>query len=218
MKLTFNPDVGQLIRPPVSAEALAILPETSTEPSVMALITTDLSTVVIHPNYDPFLLVKDYENPDLAGVVPDVILGPERSSFPLRSFSLYDPFPSASVTSYGPSHLGPSFPVSSARLLRLRYTKSPGLKNLVYFRTWHCKVFFQLSLALCTSVMGRFALAFLLVALSFRSVSPSGKGPAMSIPLVCIQEAFEGESAQGFDLSVYFWQRVTVLGIHCLGL
>ncbi|GKA69340.1 hypothetical protein Tco_0775404 [Tanacetum coccineum] len=39
------------------------------------------------------------------------------SSFPLRSFSLYDPFPSASVTSYGPSHLGPSFPVSSGQVL-----------------------------------------------------------------------------------------------------
>ncbi|GKE45788.1 hypothetical protein Tco_1473072 [Tanacetum coccineum] len=88
-----QPDVGQLMVlmhhkqdkvmigsqvPPVSAEALAILPETSTEPSVMALITTDLSTVVIHPNYDPFLLVKDYENPDLAGVVPEgVISGAE---------------------------------------------------------------------------------------------------------------------------------------------
>ncbi|GJW16389.1 hypothetical protein Tco_0020522 [Tanacetum coccineum] len=31
------------------------------------------------------------------------------------------------------------------------------------------------------------------------------------IPLICVQEAFEGESAQGFDLPVYFWQRVTVL-------
>ncbi|GKF32044.1 hypothetical protein Tco_0101842, partial [Tanacetum coccineum] len=41
------------------------------------------------------------------------------SSFPLRSFSLYDPFPSAYVTSYGPSHLGPSFLVSSAWLASL---------------------------------------------------------------------------------------------------
>ncbi|GJW19723.1 hypothetical protein Tco_0027159, partial [Tanacetum coccineum] len=51
---------------------------TSTEPLVTALITTALSTVVIRPNYDHFLLVKDYENPDLAGVVlEDAILGPE---------------------------------------------------------------------------------------------------------------------------------------------
>ncbi|GKF15325.1 hypothetical protein Tco_0056787 [Tanacetum coccineum] len=62
----------------VSAEALAILPGTSTEPLATELITTALSTVVIRPNYDPFLLVKDYENPDLAGAVPeDVIPGPE---------------------------------------------------------------------------------------------------------------------------------------------
>ncbi|GJU07876.1 hypothetical protein Tco_1124306 [Tanacetum coccineum] len=56
------------------------------------------------------------------------------SSFPLWSFSLYDPFPSASVTLYGPSHLGPSFLVSSAWLASLlRYSKSPGLK--LVFRT-----------------------------------------------------------------------------------
>ncbi|GJW35758.1 hypothetical protein Tco_0058678 [Tanacetum coccineum] len=92
---------------------LSILPETSTEPPVTALITTALSTMVIHPNSDPFLLVTDYENPDLAGAVPeDVIPGPEGEG-------KYDPFPSAFVTSYGPSHLGPSFPVSSARLASL---------------------------------------------------------------------------------------------------
>ncbi|GKF72868.1 hypothetical protein Tco_0208982, partial [Tanacetum coccineum] len=62
----------------LSAEALTILPETSTEPPVTALITTALSTVVIRPNSDPFLLVEDYKNPYLAGAVPeDVILGPE---------------------------------------------------------------------------------------------------------------------------------------------
>ncbi|GJR91804.1 hypothetical protein Tco_0215815 [Tanacetum coccineum] len=62
----------------VSAKALTILPETSTEPLVMVLITTALSTMVIRPNSDPFLLVEDYENPDLAGAVSeDVIPGPE---------------------------------------------------------------------------------------------------------------------------------------------
>ncbi|GKC31932.1 hypothetical protein Tco_1039226 [Tanacetum coccineum] len=40
-------------------------------------------------------------------------------SFPLRSWSLYAPLPSAFVTSYGPSHLGPSFPLSSAWLASL---------------------------------------------------------------------------------------------------
>ncbi|GJX57045.1 hypothetical protein Tco_0286942 [Tanacetum coccineum] len=37
-------------------------------------------------------------------------------AFPLRSLSLYAPLPKASVTSYGPSHLGPSLPPSSAWL------------------------------------------------------------------------------------------------------
>nr|GEX93256.1 reverse transcriptase domain-containing protein [Tanacetum cinerariifolium] len=37
--------------------------------------------------------------------------------------------PRASITSYGPSHLGPNFPVSFARVSSLlRYTRSPGLK------------------------------------------------------------------------------------------
>ncbi|GJW61455.1 hypothetical protein Tco_0110790 [Tanacetum coccineum] len=52
-----------------------------------------------------------------------------RRSFPLRSLSLYDPLHSAPVTSYGPSHLGPSFPLSLAWLASLfRYTRSPSLK------------------------------------------------------------------------------------------
>ncbi|GKA90034.1 hypothetical protein Tco_0811846 [Tanacetum coccineum] len=41
----------------------------------------------------------------------------------------------ASVTSYGPSHLGLSFPPSSAWLaLLLRYTRSPGLKLVLSFK------------------------------------------------------------------------------------
>ncbi|GJW22410.1 hypothetical protein Tco_0033032 [Tanacetum coccineum] len=69
-------DVFVSIDHPVSTKALAILSETSTEPLVTALVTTALSTMVIHPNRDPFFLVKDYENSDLTGIVPaDVILG-----------------------------------------------------------------------------------------------------------------------------------------------
>ncbi|GKF18696.1 hypothetical protein Tco_0063614, partial [Tanacetum coccineum] len=77
-----QPDVGQLMVPvhykqdkvvigsqalsvaletchhhPIFIEALAILPETSTEPLVTTLVTTALSTMVIRPNPDPFLLV-----------------------------------------------------------------------------------------------------------------------------------------------------------------
>ncbi|GJT65921.1 hypothetical protein Tco_1017401 [Tanacetum coccineum] len=65
-RLPFLKDVFVSVDHPLSAEALTILPETSIEPPVTALITTALSTVVIRPNSDPFLLVKDYENPDLA--------------------------------------------------------------------------------------------------------------------------------------------------------
>ncbi|GKD95457.1 hypothetical protein Tco_1379354, partial [Tanacetum coccineum] len=77
-RLPFLKDVSVSTDHPVSAKALAILMETFTEPPVMTLITMALSTVVICPNSDPFLLVEDYENPDLAGAVPeDVIPGPE---------------------------------------------------------------------------------------------------------------------------------------------
>ncbi|GJX04961.1 hypothetical protein Tco_0190877 [Tanacetum coccineum] len=69
-------DVFFSINHPVSTEALAILPETSTKPLVTVLVTTTLSTMVIPPNPDPFLLVEDYENLDLTGMVPvDVIPG-----------------------------------------------------------------------------------------------------------------------------------------------
>nr|GEW13907.1 transposase (putative), gypsy type [Tanacetum cinerariifolium] len=54
-----------------------------------------------------------------------LIFQARRSGFPSRSLNLYAPFPSASVTSYGPSHLGPSSLVSFAQLASLlRYTRS----------------------------------------------------------------------------------------------
>ncbi|GJW04836.1 hypothetical protein Tco_1563692 [Tanacetum coccineum] len=118
-RLPFLKDVFVSLDHPLSAEALI-------EPPVVVPATNALSTVVIVPHSGPSVSVEDYENPDLVDVVPENVRG---SSLPLRSFNLYDPFPSASVTSYGPSHLGPNFPVSSTRLASLlRYTKSPGLK------------------------------------------------------------------------------------------
>nr|GEV21520.1 hypothetical protein [Tanacetum cinerariifolium] len=48
------------------------------------------------------------------------------------SLSLYAPMPNASVTLYGPSHLGPSFSPSSAWLASfLWYTRSPDLKRIL---------------------------------------------------------------------------------------
>ncbi|GJS59161.1 hypothetical protein Tco_0653945 [Tanacetum coccineum] len=76
-RLPFLKDVFVSIDHPLSAEALTILPETPTEPPVTALTTTALSTVVVHPSFDPSLSVEDYENPDLVGAVPkDVIPEP----------------------------------------------------------------------------------------------------------------------------------------------
>ncbi|GJX00496.1 hypothetical protein Tco_0184409, partial [Tanacetum coccineum] len=50
----------------------------------------------------------------LYGITLMEVLG---SSFLLRSLNLYDPFLNASVTLYGPSHLGPNFPDFSICLL-----------------------------------------------------------------------------------------------------
>ncbi|GJX52584.1 hypothetical protein Tco_0280953 [Tanacetum coccineum] len=71
-RLPFLKDVFVSIDHPVSAEALAILLETSTEPPVTALITTALSTVVIRSSSDPFLLVEDYKNLGHKRAVRDV--------------------------------------------------------------------------------------------------------------------------------------------------
>nr|GEW69504.1 reverse transcriptase domain-containing protein [Tanacetum cinerariifolium] len=74
--------------------------------------TTTLSTTFASASSIPPITVDDYEI-----VHEDGQESPRM--FPLRSHSLYAPFPKASVTSYGPSHLGPSFPPSSAWLALL---------------------------------------------------------------------------------------------------
>ncbi|GKC04566.1 hypothetical protein Tco_0996176 [Tanacetum coccineum] len=91
---------------------------TFTADTTIALYITFVSASTIAP-----ISIDDYEV---------IVRG---SCFPSRSLNLYAPFSSAFVTSYGPSHFGPSFPVSSARLASLlRYTRSPGLK--LVFRTF----------------------------------------------------------------------------------
>ncbi|GKG00504.1 hypothetical protein Tco_0302194, partial [Tanacetum coccineum] len=76
-RLPFLKVVFVYIDHPLSAKALTILSETPTEPPVTALTTTALSTMVVHPSFDPSLSVEDYENPDLEGAVPkDVIPEP----------------------------------------------------------------------------------------------------------------------------------------------
>nr|GEX69797.1 hypothetical protein [Tanacetum cinerariifolium] len=66
-----------------------------------------------------------------AGTDVDIINECGYRSFPLRSLSLYAPLPSASVTSYGPSHLGPSFPPSSAWLASLLWLSSTSISAVL---------------------------------------------------------------------------------------
>ncbi|GJU88118.1 hypothetical protein Tco_1300541 [Tanacetum coccineum] len=63
-RLPFLKDVFVSIDDPLSAEALI-------EPPVEVPATNVLSTVVIAPHTDPSVSVEDYDNPDLADVVPE---------------------------------------------------------------------------------------------------------------------------------------------------
>ncbi|GJX09000.1 ribonuclease H-like domain-containing protein [Tanacetum coccineum] len=67
------------------------------------------------------LSVEDYDAEDTDEALGSVVamFHVRGSSFPLRSLSLYAPFNNDSVTSYGPSHLGPSLPPSLAWLASL---------------------------------------------------------------------------------------------------
>nr|GEX68784.1 transposase (putative), gypsy type [Tanacetum cinerariifolium] len=87
--------------------AAAVTGTEGTSDTVPATVDTTAALSVTFPStsiVDP-ISIDDYE-----------VRG---SCFPSRSLNLYAPFPSAFVTSYGPSHLGPSFPVSSVRLASL---------------------------------------------------------------------------------------------------
>ncbi|GKE42813.1 hypothetical protein Tco_1470097, partial [Tanacetum coccineum] len=69
--LPFLKNVFVSLDHPLSAEALI-------EPPVVVPVTNALSIVVIVPHSGPSISVEDYENPDLADVVPkNVTLGPE---------------------------------------------------------------------------------------------------------------------------------------------
>ncbi|GKC10716.1 hypothetical protein Tco_1007498, partial [Tanacetum coccineum] len=64
---------------------------------------------------------------------PDTTLAVHRSMSPFLFLIFYAPFLSASTTSYGPSHFGPSFPLSFAWLASLlRHVNSPGLKAVLW--------------------------------------------------------------------------------------
>nr|GEY17786.1 reverse transcriptase domain-containing protein [Tanacetum cinerariifolium] len=96
-----------------TAETTAALSTTFASASTIAPISVD--------NYEVIGVDDQTVANENAASFPNV----RGSCFPSRSLNLYAPFPSAFVTSYGPSHLGPSFLVSSARLASLlRYTRS----------------------------------------------------------------------------------------------
>nr|GEV69975.1 transposase (putative), gypsy type [Tanacetum cinerariifolium] len=131
-------DVFVPLSEPLSAAVLTGTKGTSDVVSATGGATTTLSTTFASASKIAPISVDDYEviyAEDQAAAdgnttsfldVDDVELNIVRESrFPSRSLNLYAPFPSAFVTSYGPFHLEPSFPMSSARLaLLLRYTRS----------------------------------------------------------------------------------------------
>nr|GEV41432.1 putative transposase (putative), gypsy type [Tanacetum cinerariifolium] len=123
----------------LSATSLTGMEGTSNVISATADTTTALSTTLASASTVAHISVDDYEvagTDDRAGVdgnadpFPDVddaelniplllIFQVSESCFPSWSLNLYAPFLSAFVTLYGPSHLVPTFPVSSTRLASL---------------------------------------------------------------------------------------------------
>ncbi|GKE82730.1 hypothetical protein Tco_1552730, partial [Tanacetum coccineum] len=110
------------------------------EASTSAALTTTLSTtfassIIIHPSSvvinqvieedphseDPLLVT--FEKEELSTSLELQTFHVRGRVFPLRSLSLYAPLPNASMTLYGPSHLGPSLPPSSAWLASLFRSK-----------------------------------------------------------------------------------------------
>nr|GEU74321.1 hypothetical protein [Tanacetum cinerariifolium] len=112
-------DVFVLLAEPLSATALTDTKGTSniisaTANTTMALSTTSASTIIVAP-----ISVDDYE---VTGTDDQAGANGNANPFPnVDDAKLNIPF--TFITSYGPSHLRPSFPVSSARLASLlRYT------------------------------------------------------------------------------------------------
>nr|GFC10044.1 hypothetical protein [Tanacetum cinerariifolium] len=87
-------------------------------------LTTTLSTTLALTSIVNPIFIDDYKFID---VDDQAVAGGDDASFPIVDDAelLLPPF----VTSYGPSHLGPSFPGSSAWLASLlRYTRSPEIE------------------------------------------------------------------------------------------
>nr|GEW27984.1 hypothetical protein [Tanacetum cinerariifolium] len=114
-------DVMVLLLEALSIRSLTGEAITSMVPSTA--VTNALSTTFVQANTIP--TVPYTEVPPSPNIVFEEELDTIRC-FPLQSLSFYAPLPSAFVTSYGPSHFGPSFPLSFAWLESLFwYTRIP---------------------------------------------------------------------------------------------
>ncbi|GJV65885.1 hypothetical protein Tco_1476713 [Tanacetum coccineum] len=133
-------DVMAPLAEPLSSRSLIGEASTSAIPSTVEPVTT-LSTTLASSGFVPLLSISDYqvldaephhENPPTVNLEEEELDMTREQHFlrlqkfhvrgkmlSLQSLSLYAPFLNASVTSYGPSHLGPSLPPSSAWLASL---------------------------------------------------------------------------------------------------
>ncbi|GKE18191.1 hypothetical protein Tco_1425768 [Tanacetum coccineum] len=119
-------DVVVPLAEPLSSKSLIGKASTSAISATAGPINT-LSTTFASSGVVPPLSVSDYqvldaephhEDPPFI-TFKEEELDTTLEIFPWQSLSLYAPFPNASVTSYGPSHLGSSLPPSSAWLASL---------------------------------------------------------------------------------------------------
>ncbi|GJW67858.1 hypothetical protein Tco_0122282 [Tanacetum coccineum] len=119
-------DVMVPLAEPLSSQSLIGEASTSAAPATAEPITT-ISITFESFGVVPPLSISDYQvlDPEPHDEDPPVTTFEEKEldtipkMFSLRSLSLYAPLPNAFVTSYGPSHLGPSLPPSSAWLISL---------------------------------------------------------------------------------------------------
>ncbi|GJV42606.1 hypothetical protein Tco_1421046 [Tanacetum coccineum] len=134
-------DVMVLLLEPLSVRSLTGEASTSMVPSTA--VTTALSTTFVQastippiPSTEVPLSPKIVFEEELDTVPELRIFQVHGRCFPLWSMSLYAPLPSASVTSYGPSHFGLSFSLSFAWLASLlRYTRSRLISKASSFYT-----------------------------------------------------------------------------------
>ncbi|GKE23953.1 hypothetical protein Tco_1435465, partial [Tanacetum coccineum] len=128
-RLSLTDSILPLVEP---LSARNLIGEPSSSADLTTAVTTALSTTFVQADLIPTVLSTEvpphpkivFEEEEL-DTTPEHVPAPLQTfnvrerEFPLRSLSLYAPLSNASMTSYGPSHLGPSLPPSSAWLASL---------------------------------------------------------------------------------------------------